>query len=272
MWINIIGAGKVGQTLMRLIAASDGYPLGSVAARRFETSADAVKAIGAGKAVASLAEMEHADLWFLTVPDDMISTVAIALSDAGAAPSIAVHCSGFSSSSVLAPLAEKGWRTASFHPVKSFADPQVAAGSFIGTHCAIEGQEEAVAVLWSLCETLGAIPFHVDPTKKALYHAAAVFSNNFSTLLQGIALEAYAASGVPHDIAKALCRTLLEGAAVNVARLGPQAALTGPAARGDHAVLAAQGAEVAAWSKDAGELYEVASRMALRLKSEGRAS
>lgn len=269
MRINVIGTGKVGQTLMRMISCSEGYVLGSVFSRRFEAASSAVATVGAGQAVRSLSEMESAEIWFITVPDDRIGEVAAELAKA-AASAIAVHCSGFSSSSVLSELADRGWKTASLHPVKSFADPQLAAASFAGTHCAIEGS--AQAVLWALTEALGGVPFQVDPTKKALYHAAAVFSNNFTTMLQGVAMEAYAEAGVPEGVAKALCKTLLDGAAVNVAKLGPQEALTGPAARGDHAVLAAQGAEVAAWSADAGVLYEVASRMALRLKSAGRAS
>ncbi len=270
MRINVIGTGKVGQTLMRLISNADGYLLGSVYSRQFEVAVQAVQTAGAGRAVRELLDMEPADIWFLTVPDDHISSVAQSLAVMPARPAIAVHCSGFSSSDILSPLKEMGWKTASCHPVRSFADVALAAEQFNGTHCAIEGS--AGADLWSLVEALGGTPFPVDPSRKSLYHAAAVFSNNFSTLLQAVAMEAYADAGVPEEVAKSLCKTLMDGAAANVANLGPREALTGPAARGDYAVLALQGEKVSAWSADAGTLYEVASRMALRLKSEGRAS
>ncbi len=270
MRINVIGAGKVGQTLMRLISRAEGYLLGSVYSRQFEAASKAVQSAGAGIAVRELSDMEPADIWFLTVPDDLISSVAQTIAAIPVCPAIVVHCSGFSSSDILSPLKEMGWKTASCHPVRSFADVALAADQFNGTHCAIEGS--AGADLWPLVEALGGTPFPVASSRKALYHAAAVFSNNFSTMLQAVAMEAYAEAGVPENVAKSLCKTLLDGAAANVANLGPREALTGPAARGDHAVLAQQCEEVAKWSADAGTLYEVASRMALRLKSEGRAS
>jgi predicted short-subunit dehydrogenase-like oxidoreductase (DUF2520 family) len=51
----------------------------------------------------------------------------------------------------------------------------------------------------------------------------------------------------------------------NITTLGPQAALTGPAARGDTAAIARQGAAVAAWDVQAGAAYESLSALALRL-------
>lgn len=270
MRINVIGTGKVGETLMRRIVEADGLTLGSVFNRSADRAEGVTRRINAGQVSLTVEGLAPAELWFLTVPDDRIAETAQALARSGHAPAMVAHCSGFLSSEVLAPLSDLGWKTASCHPVRSFADPVLAAKGFAGTYCAIEG--EASAALSSFVSTIGGVPFGVDPARKALYHAAAVFSNNFSTMLQAVALEAYADSGVPEHVAKALCKTLLDGAAENVAQLGPREALTGPAARGDRVVLDQQGSAVADWSADAGVLYAVASRMAERLKRLGRAS
>ena len=88
-------------------------------------------------------------------------------------------------------------------------------------------------------------------------------------VLQAIAADAWAEAGVADDVAAALRDKLLGGAAANVAGLGPQAALTGPAARGDQEVLRQQGDEVGAWHPEAGEIYRAMSTLATRLKAAG---
>jgi predicted short-subunit dehydrogenase-like oxidoreductase (DUF2520 family) len=117
---------------------------------------------------------------------------------------------------------------------------------------------------------IGGLPFLIHPDRKPLYHAAAVFSNNFTVLLQAIAREAWRDAGVPDDVATALCDRLLHGAADGVAALGPSAALTGPAARGDDRVLALQEEAVRHWQPEAGALYALASQLARRLGQTGR--
>jgi predicted short-subunit dehydrogenase-like oxidoreductase (DUF2520 family) len=52
----------------------------------------------------------------------------------------------------------------------------------------------------------------------------------------------------------------------NVLAIGPAQALTGPAARGDTAVVQAQGAIVQSWSPTAGEVYALLSQLAAELK------
>lgn len=270
--VNIIGTGKVGRTLMNLVHAAPGTRLWDVLSARPEVAWAAVEDLGAGRSVSAMAEMRPADLWVLAVPDDRIAGVAADLARACPAPSgqqVAMHCSGYLSSTVLAPLRDQGWAIASCHPVLSFADPQIAARQFPGTCCAIEGDTAAADQVFSFITEMGGVPFPVDPTRKPLYHAAAVFSNNFATVLQAIAREAWEAAGVPTDIAERLGSTLLAGTCESVARLGPAAALTGPAARGDIEVIRGQEAAVMAWHPEAAVVYAAMSRMAGRLKVDG---
>lgn len=265
--VNIIGAGRVGRSLMMLIGACDNLCLGDVVSGSIAGAEAAVVETGHGRAVATLAEMASADLWLLAVPDDKITPVAEPLAQTARPPATALHFSGFASSEALSPLRANGWSLASCHPVLSFNDPVQVARNFAGTWCGIEGN--AYVAAGELVRRLGGSPFPVHSDRKPLYHAAAVFSNNFTVLLQAVARSAWRDAGVPDDVAAVLCDRLLRGAADGVAALGPSAALTGPAARGDERVLALQEEAVRRWQPEAGALYALASQMARRLGQTG---
>ena len=276
MRVNIIGAGKVGTTFLRLLHTRPDVAIGDIFSRRAESAKAATVNAEAGRAVSTLDNMSPADLWLLTVPDDQIATTAMNLAHSrngrDTRPSIAVHCSGFCASDELRPLRDLGWSIASCHPVLSFADPASTTRQFPGTYCGIEGDILAVERISKLMASLGGLPFSVQTEKKALYHAAAVFSNNFAVTLQGLALDAWAEAGVPDEVAQNLCRTLLHNTATSVGRVGPQAALTGPAARGDVGVLRRQEMALAEWNQDAADLYRLMSKMARHLKQTGKIS
>lgn len=266
--VNLIGAGRVGQTLLRLFTSSPGVNIRNVASSRIETAERAVAAVGQGEARA-LGAMSPADLWFLTVPDTQLAPAAEALAASGAPPAIAVHCSGYCTAAEMAPLGAKGWSLASAHPMQSFVDPAVSAARFPGTYVGLEGDPNALAAVGPLFESLGARTFRIASDAKPLYHAAAVVTNNFTTVLQAIALETWDAAGVPAEVARDLNETLLRSTLENLARLGPAQALTGPAARGDRAVVEAETRDMTAWHPEAGRLYDLMSVLAARLKATG---
>ncbi|WP_323765492.1 DUF2520 domain-containing protein [Marinovum sp.] len=266
--ITVIGPGKVGQTLLRLCHKSAGLAVGDILARRPEAAAAARDFAGGGRAIHSVTELRPADLFLLTVPDDHLAGVAETLAGQNLPPAIAAHCSGFHPASLLAPLAAAGWQTGSAHPVLSFADPAAAVAQFAGCYCGVEGA--ASETLEAVFAKFGARCFPIRSEAKALYHAGAVISNNFTTVLQALAQEAWEAAGVPPEARRALHAALLRSTVENVLAQGPQAALTGPAARGDSTVVAAQGAALRAWHPEAGALYDGLSALARRLKTEGR--
>ncbi|MEO1536746.1 MAG: DUF2520 domain-containing protein [Pseudomonadota bacterium] len=262
--VNIIGAGRVGRTFLRLF----GPRVQDIASATRASADAAVATTGHGQA-SDLGHLRPADIWILTVPDTQIAIASEALAET-AAPAIAIHCSGFHPAEIMAPLRRTGWHVASAHPNLSFADPDAAARRFAGTPCGVEGDDIAVAAIEPILVGLGAKTFRIASDQKALYHAAAVFSNNLATVLQAIARDAWRDAGVPDDIAAALNKSLLDTTAENVAKYGPQDALTGPAARGDTAVVEAQASQVAAWNTEAGAVYRRLSAMAMRLKTTGR--
>jgi predicted short-subunit dehydrogenase-like oxidoreductase (DUF2520 family) len=72
-------------------------------------------------------------------------------------------------------------------------------------------------------------PFRVAPGHRAAYHAAATIASNHLVALVGQAARVAGAAGIPSDALWPLLRSTL----ANVEALGPEAALTGPVARGD---------------------------------------
>jgi predicted short-subunit dehydrogenase-like oxidoreductase (DUF2520 family) len=268
--LNLVGAGNVGQTLCHLIARAGVCDVQDITNRTPKRAVEAAQFIGAGRPAASVQDMRPADIWLITVSDTAIASVASDLAASGHPPAIAIHCSGFLPASEMAPLGESGWHLSSAHPVASFADPTVSITQFRDTYCGLEGDKTAVATLEPLLTAIGARCFPVRSDAKAIYHAAAVLSNNLTTVLQALALEAWQEAGVPAEATHALHAALLKGTVENTLALGPQAALTGPAARGDTDVVARQHAAVTAWHPEAGRVYDALSTMATRLKRTGK--
>jgi predicted short-subunit dehydrogenase-like oxidoreductase (DUF2520 family) len=268
--LNIIGAGRVGQTLGRLWHKGDVFEIQDVLTNSHASAQAACDLIGAGTPVSQWAQMRAADVWMLAVPDAQIPAVAGALADhAGAAyphnKPVAFHCSGAQSATLLNPLSAFGWQTASAHCILSFAAIEAAVQQFPGTACALEGDASAIAMLHHAFTAIQARCFEVQSQDKLLYHAAAVFATNFLPVIQSVAEDAWIASGVPPDLLPGLRSSLLNNAVANITRLGPAGALTGPAARGDVAAIARQAEAVTQWDAQAGAAYAALSALALRM-------
>lgn len=270
--LNVIGCGRVGQTIARLLFDKNLVTLQDLHSRNLANAEQAARFLGAGTPVAHLADMRAAEVWMISVPDSHIASVAQQLADTlapDAPPAIAFHCSGFLSAQALAPLHAKGWQVASVHPVLNFAAPETGVRQFAGTPCALEGDPEAVDWLRTHLSAIAGVCFDINSDHKALYHAAAVFCSNFTGVLQGIAQDAWHSAGVSPEMVQTLNRALLNSTVDNLLTLGPAQALTGPAARGDTAVVNAQAAVVEQWNPVAANAYRALSELAVSLKQNG---
>lgn len=281
--LNVLGCGRVGTTLAALWQRAGLCKVQQFYSRSVPSAERAAQFVGEGTVVAQLLALQAADVWMLSVPDSQIEAVAQALAalpmpvpvlsqvlpQTRPHPPTVFHCSGFLSSSSLAVLRSQGWRVASAHPVFNFADPAQCVDQFAGTPCGLEGDAEATALLHTLLTGLGGTCFAVDAQAKPLYHAAAVFSSNFMAVLQAIAQEAWLKAGVPEALIPEIHRALLQGSVQNLLAMGPAKAITGPAARGDTAVVTAQAQRVSQWHPEAGELYNMMSVLARRLATTG---
>jgi predicted short-subunit dehydrogenase-like oxidoreductase (DUF2520 family) len=270
---NVIGCGRVGQTLAALLHQHGHVQVQDLYSRSFSSAEQAAQFVGAGQPVANLADMRAADVWLLSVPDAQVAAAAQALATAQGtqlAGSVVFHNSGFLSAAELQPLQALGCHVASAHPVLNFASPDTGVRQFAGTPCGLEGDAAALAWLHTAFSAIGGRCFEIASADKPLYHAAAVFSSNFTVVLQGIAQDAWHSAGVPPELMRPLTEALLKSTVDNVLTMGPAQALTGPAARGDTAVVQAQGEVVQRWSAPAGELYKTLSALAAQLKKDGK--
>ena len=271
--LNVIGCGRVGQTLAALLHQHAQVQVQDLYSRSFSSAEQAASFVGAGQSVAELPQMRTADVWLLSVPDAQVGAAAQALAEAQGskmAGAIVLHNSGFLSAAVLQPLQALGCHVASAHRVLNFASPDTGVRQFAGTPCGLEGDAPALAWLLTALSAIGGRCFEIASADKPLYHAAAVFSSNFTVVLQGIAQDAWQTAGVPPELMRPLTEALLKSTVDNVLAMGPAQALTGPAARGDTAVVQAQGEVVKRWNAPAGELYKTLSELAAQLKKHGK--
>jgi predicted short-subunit dehydrogenase-like oxidoreductase (DUF2520 family) len=112
-----------------------------------------------------------------------------------------------------------------------------------------------LAVLKPAFEQIGARVTEIDAQFKTVYHAASVMVCNYITALMEAGLQCYEQAGLPRDTASAMMEPLVRETVDNVFKLGTVKALTGPIARGDHAVVARQLAALRAFSPQLAEIY-----------------
>ena len=167
----------------------------------------------------------------------------------------------------LTALKSGNWQIASAHCLLSFANPATALMQFEDTPCALEGDALATQALAQVFAQIGARCFALAAKDKLLYHAGAVFATNFLPVLQSVAQQLWRDSGMPADLVTTMQATLLKNAVDNLLALGPAGALTGPAARGDVALVQRQAKAVTDWDTTAGDAYKALSQLAIRLAS-----
>lgn len=272
--LNVIGAGRVGRTLARLWNEARVFAVQDVLGSTPQSAHAAVGFIGAGRAVAAIEEMQPADVWLLTPPDAKIAPCCARLAESGKLRNgdIVFHCSGALSSRELAAAAGRGALVASVHPLKSFADPRLAAGSFSGTYCAAEGDAAALAVLRPAFEAIGGRVAGIEPEQKVFYHAASVIVCNYLVALMEAGLRCYEKAGIARETAQAMMEPLVRETLDNVLKLGTVEGLTGPIARGDDALVARHLAALGAWDARLAALYRELGVVALDLaRRQGKA-
>jgi predicted short-subunit dehydrogenase-like oxidoreductase (DUF2520 family) len=211
------------------------------------------------------------ELVLLTVPDDAIERVCTELAEAGAfrPGAVVAHCSGALASGVLAAARDRcACAIGSLHPLQTCPTAEAAAARLAGTHCFVEGEERAVAVLEDLARAIGGVPVRIAPAAKAMYHAAAVMACNYLVAIQDAAARMAAAAGVDRATWLAAAGPILRATVDNVLAMGPERAITGPITRGETGTLERHAAALVALPATVRDVYAALGRytvdMALR--------
>lgn len=236
MRVNIIGAGKTGKTLGRLLVLHKAATIGCLYNTSEATNQEALSFVEQGTGITELSHLQNADITFITTPDDCIEETCNYLVKLNLiqANSIIAHVSGTKTSHTLKAARLQNCALVSAHPLKSFAQPKLAVTNFSGTYCALEGDESAVNVMRELFQKIGAQPFQISQHKKAVYHAAGVFASNYLITLFDTAQQCLIESGIAREVAWEITMSLMQGTLSNLNTLqSTEKSLTGPLKRGD---------------------------------------
>ncbi len=238
--IALIGAGPVG-TAVAIHAQRNGFSVAAVVSKHRSSSHVLARRVACrvfGTSVASIPP--DVDVVVIAVPDGEIRRVATSL-----AASVAwhrrtgfVHTSGALTSDELAPLRTRGHRVASVHPIQTFPrEAQRFSDETLLQNIAWGVEAPSPSRTWAhrLVRRWRGRPLQVPKDAKITYHLACTFAANYPVLLWQLAEELGRAARIPGGLAPFM-PLILESLGYAY-ELGPRKALTGPAVRGDRAML-----------------------------------
>lgn len=230
--IAVIGAGRVG-TGLAVLWQRAGHRIAAVAGGA-ATPERAARFLPGVPVLDDTAAASNASVVVIATPDAAIEPVCRMLSSAGALDdaTAVVHASGATGLEALGAAATLGAATLSVHPLQTCPTVEAAVERVPGAAFAVTALDDAGYDLGErLARDAGGRPFRIADELKPLYHAAAVFASNYLVTVTAIA-EALERSAGLDDPLGALA-PLQAATLANVERVGPAAALTGPAVRGD---------------------------------------
>lgn len=290
--VFLYGAGRAARSLGRAIEADQGrsgVQLNGAWNRSFpralQTSQLLDVEVSSGDAVPEA--MRKADVILLGVPDDAIAPVAALLAPHLGRRQVLLHCSGSLAGEVMRGAQMRCW-LGSCHPLQALAQSEGDPEKLAGATFAIEGDPEAMEAARRLVQAVGGRPLELHHDHKALYHAAAVMSANYMTVLVDAACEMLGEAGIDATTSVDILLPLLRGTLdqleaqhhrqahdpdpdADPGRVALSHAITGPVRRGDVGTVARhlkaldKLAQQRASASDLPALYRLLGRRALRV-------
>ena len=223
-----------------------------MAALRAVGGYEVLGALGRGDVVSGAAT--GADVVVIATPDAAVAATAAAVEPVDA--TVVLHLSGSLGLDVLSRHPRRG----GLHPLVPLPDADRGALRLrSGVSFAVAGDP----VARSMALALGGHVVEVDDRSRAAYHAAASIAANHVVALMGQVERVAGEAGLPLGAFSGLIRAAMEDAVA----LGPAAALTGPAARGDWDTIARHRAVLGGMAQGSSELdaYDALVDQARRL-------
>ena len=268
--VVIVGAGRIGQSLGRLLAESR-VPIAFIAARKLAAGRRAARFIGSGIATA-LADprLQSASVWLIATSDSAIPTVAQDLArqrngEGSWRGKVVLHTCGSLPSAALRPLKLLGAAVGSLHPYQTVPSPQAGVRNLRKCFWAVEGDRKALAVARDWVRRLEGVAFPIRPEAKTIYHLSAFMVCPTLVTLMAHSTRLLQHAGVPPGISRPMLHQFVAETARNFADLGARRALTGPAVRGDWTTIRRHLAALRRVAPDVEPVYQSLLQAMLRL-------
>ncbi len=267
--LGFVGAGRLARCLAAIWSRA-GYPVTAIASR---SAASAHRFAGElpGCLIAddASAVAQHADIVFLTVPDDAIGATANALQlDQARASAQAVVHSGATPGDVLVPAQAQGADSGGFHPLFLFGGLASDQTRIAGCSVTIEASGGPLHdTLTALVRALGCHPISIPPGGRLLYHAAAHYAASFALCSLSETVTLWKELGFDEDDALRAVLPMLAGTIETVREKGLPGALAGPVSRGDAGIVVKQLALLQNLGGDHATLYALLSALLSRRAS-----
>lgn len=251
MKIYIIGTGKVATLLGKMLMKCGHRPLGVLG--RNQTVVNSLSKALKCQSYFSFKEIpRNGDLYFIAVKDDAIGSVAKSLAHVKGA---LIHTSGATPLSVLG----RKTRAGVFYPVSTIREnfPKTLKKVPI----CIEATDEAtIQKLGIIASELSNKIYLLDSPERARLHLAAVFTNNFTNHLLGIAMNLLKENHLPPELLEFLAVSTVRNAFEN----GAFESQTGPAVRHDTKTIQRH-LDALKSDKQAYEIYKLITNQLLRV-------
>ncbi|UBM61489.1 DUF2520 domain-containing protein [Candidatus Sulfidibacterium hydrothermale] len=222
--IVIIGAGNVAWHLAQALDRA-GFSVVEICSRHIAPARELAEKVRSSASADCKRVPPDADLYLVAVSDTQIEAVANALPPV---KGIVCHTSGAVPVSVLQRFQHYGV----FYPLQTFSR-SVAVDVSEVPFCLEASSGEVYQALVAVAEKLSRKVFAVNTEQRMKLHLAAVLVNNFTNHLYGLATAWLKENGLDSQ----LLLPLLNETTAKLNHLSPEQAQTGPAKRGDIAVI-----------------------------------
>jgi predicted short-subunit dehydrogenase-like oxidoreductase (DUF2520 family) len=228
--VGLLGSGRVASHLAPALLAA-GHRLAFVWSRNEADAAALAKTVPDTPTLAAATTLlPRADVYLLAVPDAAVAAVLATI--AWPADALVAHLAGALPISVFAQ--QPGVRGGVFYPLQTFSPGR--AINWAAVPLCIEATEaRGEATLLALALSLSRQVFALSSEQRLRLHVAAVFANNFTNHLLGIADALLGEAGLPAALLAPLIRETVDKALANP----PFTVQTGPAVRQDAPTLQA---------------------------------
>lgn len=233
MRTGIIGAGKVGCSLGKYFRLNNLEVTGY-----YDVNENLAKEAATFTETTFIKDLETivkiSDTLFLTVPDDLITTVWNQMKDMSLEGKFICHCSGALSAGDAFPgIDKRGAFGYSVHPLFAVSDKYNSYKELSHAYFVIEGDERHREEIAGIFKNLGNEVRYIAAKDKVKYHcAAAVCSNHVVALIQE-SLELMQECGFDEESALKALTPIMLGNMQHIAERGTVNSLTGPVERAD---------------------------------------